>query len=103
MVMKFMLLPWKPELVFTGTSVMGVNPENGKFCSHVVRFELKLSSSVVINGFNLWLSLRCILCHHRKLWSNTVNATSTAVVSGYRLIKNLDAMNVYFDHSVVEL
>ncbi|XP_045813986.1 uncharacterized protein LOC123907672 isoform X1 [Trifolium pratense] len=35
MVMKFMLLPWKPELVFTGTSVMGVNPENGKFCSHV--------------------------------------------------------------------
>ncbi|KAJ7956629.1 SOUL heme-binding family protein [Quillaja saponaria] len=35
MVMKFMLLPWKPELVFTGTSVMGINPENGKFCSHV--------------------------------------------------------------------
>ncbi|XP_027364410.1 uncharacterized protein LOC113871516 [Abrus precatorius] len=35
MVMKFVLLPWKPELVFTGTSVMGVNPENGKFCSHV--------------------------------------------------------------------
>ncbi|KAE9608379.1 hypothetical protein Lal_00025931 [Lupinus albus] len=35
MVMKFRLLPWKPELVFTGISVMGVNPENGKFCSHV--------------------------------------------------------------------
>ncbi|KDP32346.1 hypothetical protein JCGZ_13271 [Jatropha curcas] len=35
MVMKFMLLPWKPELVFTGTSVMGINPENGKFCSHL--------------------------------------------------------------------
>ncbi|MED6132605.1 hypothetical protein PIB30_020615 [Stylosanthes scabra] len=35
MVMKFILLPWKPELVFTGTSVMGINPENGKFCSHV--------------------------------------------------------------------
>lgn len=35
MVMKFILLPWKPELVFTGTSVMGVNPETGKFCSHV--------------------------------------------------------------------
>nr|AFK48684.1 unknown [Lotus japonicus] len=35
MVMKFGLLPWKPELVFTGTSVMGINPENGKFCSHV--------------------------------------------------------------------
>lgn len=35
--MKFLLLPWKPELVFTGTSVMGINPENMKFCSHVVR------------------------------------------------------------------
>ncbi|GAV59728.1 SOUL domain-containing protein/DUF2358 domain-containing protein [Cephalotus follicularis] len=35
MVMKFMILPWKPELVFTGTSIMGVNPETGKFCSHV--------------------------------------------------------------------
>ncbi|KAJ1416268.1 hypothetical protein SESBI_17443 [Sesbania bispinosa] len=34
-VMRFALLPWKPELVFTGTSVMGINPENGKFCSHV--------------------------------------------------------------------
>ncbi|KAK9269159.1 hypothetical protein L1049_000928 [Liquidambar formosana] len=35
MVMKFVLLPWKPELVFTGTSIMGINPETGKFCSHV--------------------------------------------------------------------
>lgn len=35
MVMKFVLLPWKPELVFTGTSVMGVNPETNKFNSHV--------------------------------------------------------------------
>ncbi|XP_014632132.1 uncharacterized protein [Glycine max] len=35
MVMKLVLLPWKPELIFTGTSVMGINPENGKFCSHV--------------------------------------------------------------------
>lgn len=38
--MKFMILPWKPELVFTGTSVMGINPNNGKFCSHLVRFLL---------------------------------------------------------------
>jgi hypothetical protein len=36
MVMKFSLLPWKPELVFTGLSIMGVNPQNLKFCSHVV-------------------------------------------------------------------
>ncbi|XP_077211667.1 SOUL heme-binding family protein isoform X2 [Tasmannia lanceolata] len=35
MVMKFLLLPWKPELVFTGTSIMGINPETQKFCSHV--------------------------------------------------------------------
>ena len=34
--MKFVLLPWKPELVFTGLSIMGVNPQNLKFCSHVV-------------------------------------------------------------------
>jgi len=34
--MKFMLLPWKPELVFTGLSIMGVNPQNLKFNSHVV-------------------------------------------------------------------
>ncbi|KAJ9538972.1 hypothetical protein OSB04_031705 [Centaurea solstitialis] len=33
--MTFSLLPWKPLLVLTGTSVMGINPENGKFCSHV--------------------------------------------------------------------
>ncbi|PON56941.1 SOUL heme-binding protein [Parasponia andersonii] len=35
MVMKFVILPWKPELVFTGTSVMGINPETGKFSSHL--------------------------------------------------------------------
>ncbi|KAF6167266.1 hypothetical protein GIB67_043127 [Kingdonia uniflora] len=35
MVMKFALLPWKPELVFTGTSIMGINPQTQKFCSHV--------------------------------------------------------------------
>ncbi|XP_051150151.1 uncharacterized protein LOC127264693 [Andrographis paniculata] len=35
MVMRFILLPWKPELVFTGTSAMGINPETGKFCSHM--------------------------------------------------------------------
>ncbi|CAM8925488.1 unnamed protein product [Rhodiola kirilowii] len=34
MVMTFVLLPWKPELVFTGTSVMEISPKSGKFCSH---------------------------------------------------------------------
>ncbi|CAN6456213.1 unnamed protein product [Victoria cruziana] len=35
MMMNFSLLPWKPELVFTGTSVMGINPLTRKFSSHV--------------------------------------------------------------------
>ncbi|GAB2300373.1 hypothetical protein Dimus_034414 [Dionaea muscipula] len=35
MIMRFVLLPWNPELTFTGTSIMGINPDTGKFCSHV--------------------------------------------------------------------
>ncbi|KAJ0977829.1 hypothetical protein J5N97_013303 [Dioscorea zingiberensis] len=35
MEMRFGLLPWKPELVFTGCSIMGINPKTQKFCSHV--------------------------------------------------------------------
>ncbi|KAL3682063.1 hypothetical protein R1sor_000085 [Riccia sorocarpa] len=35
MTMTFSLLPWKPKLVFTGLSIMTVNPETGKFNSHV--------------------------------------------------------------------
>uniref|UniRef100_A0A1D1XUV7 Heme-binding-like protein At3g10130, chloroplastic n=1 Tax=Anthurium amnicola TaxID=1678845 RepID=A0A1D1XUV7_9ARAE len=35
MLMRFILLPWKPELVFTGISIMGINPETRKFYSHV--------------------------------------------------------------------
>ncbi|MCO5563143.1 hypothetical protein L7F22_016779 [Adiantum nelumboides] len=35
MTMRFALLPWKPELIFTGISVMGINPTTGKFISHV--------------------------------------------------------------------
>lgn len=43
MVMKFVLLPWKPELVFTGISIMGINPQTEKFCSHVVSFNILAS------------------------------------------------------------
>ncbi|KAF7135995.1 hypothetical protein RHSIM_Rhsim08G0067400 [Rhododendron simsii] len=46
MVMTFALLPWKPELVFTGTSIMGINPETGKFCSHVDFWD-----SITINNY----------------------------------------------------
>ncbi|XP_026661104.1 uncharacterized protein LOC103708809 [Phoenix dactylifera] len=35
-VMRFVLLPWKPELVFPGISIMGGNPQNQKFCSHAI-------------------------------------------------------------------
>ncbi|XP_008785444.1 uncharacterized protein LOC103704070 [Phoenix dactylifera] len=35
MVMRFFLLPWEPELVFTGISIMAVNPQTQKFCGHV--------------------------------------------------------------------
>ncbi|MQL98635.1 hypothetical protein Taro_031351 [Colocasia esculenta] len=35
MVMNFALLPWRPEAVFTGVSIMGINPQTRKFCSHV--------------------------------------------------------------------
>lgn len=39
MLMKFVLLPWKPELAFTGVSIMGVNPLTQKFCSHVDQWD----------------------------------------------------------------
>lgn len=35
MTMRFALLPWRPELIFTGISIMGINPTTGKFLSHV--------------------------------------------------------------------
>lgn len=51
MVMTFILLPWKPELVFTGTSVMGINPETEKFCSHVDYWDsLKKSDYFSLEG-----------------------------------------------------
>ncbi|KAM0974551.1 hypothetical protein ACFX13_017994 [Malus domestica] len=57
MVMKFIPLPWKPELIFTGTSVMGINPETGKFCSHVVG---TLLSDVILTCVDLdfWDSIK---------------------------------------------
>ncbi|XP_062090674.1 uncharacterized protein LOC133796970 [Humulus lupulus] len=38
-VMEYMMSPWKPEMVITGTSTMGINPETGKFCSHVDKWD----------------------------------------------------------------
>ncbi|XP_068648877.1 uncharacterized protein [Aristolochia californica] len=52
MVMKFLLLPWKPEVVFTGLSVMGINPVTQKFCSHV-----DLWDSIKNNDYFSWEGL----------------------------------------------
>lgn len=38
--MKLMTVPWKPRLVVTGTSIMHINPENHKFCSHVSKMNI---------------------------------------------------------------
>ncbi|XP_068343029.1 uncharacterized protein [Pyrus communis] len=56
MVMKFIPLPWRPELIFTGTSVMGINPENGKFCSHVVG--PPLSNVIICIDLDFWDSIK---------------------------------------------
>lgn len=34
MKMYFKLLPWQPEVVFTGLSIYGINPRTGRFKSH---------------------------------------------------------------------
>lgn len=52
MIMRFMLLPWKPELIFTGTSVMGINPHTGKFCSHIDYWDsIKNNDYFSLEGF----------------------------------------------------
>ncbi|KAK9101881.1 hypothetical protein Sjap_019135 [Stephania japonica] len=57
MVMKFALLPWKPELVFTGISIMGVNPETKKFCSHLDLWDsIKKNDYFSVEG--LWEVIR---------------------------------------------
>ncbi|CAL1359346.1 unnamed protein product [Linum trigynum] len=53
MVMRFIILPWQPELVFTGTSVMGVNPKTGKFCSHADYWD-SVSNNQFFSPEGLW-------------------------------------------------
>lgn len=50
MVMKFSVLPWKPDVVFTGTSIMGINPINNKFCKHVVSLYHNIISYELSDG-----------------------------------------------------
>lgn len=47
--MKFILLPWKHELVFKGTSVLGINSETKKFCSQVVKYYPSLYKLNIVN------------------------------------------------------
>jgi hypothetical protein len=37
MTMNFWIVLWQPQLIFTGVSIMRVNPETGKFNAHIVR------------------------------------------------------------------
>ncbi|KAH9322246.1 hypothetical protein KI387_016885, partial [Taxus chinensis] len=62
MVMTFGLLPWKPQLVFTGTSLMGLNPQTGKFCSHVDYWDsIKQNDYFSFEGFMDVVKQLCIL------------------------------------------
>lgn len=39
MTMNFWIVLWKPQLNFTGVSIMRVNPATGKFCAHIDRWD----------------------------------------------------------------
>ena len=43
MTMNFSIVLWKPQLIFTGVSIMRINPETRKFCSHIVSLKMLLS------------------------------------------------------------
>lgn len=68
---------------------MGVNPENGKFCSHVVssNYPVLLLSMVL----NFGCSRVMIFSIIEKMQSNAADATLIAVGSDCRHIENLDA------------
>lgn len=39
MTMNFWIVLWQPQLIFTGVSIMRVNPETGKFNAHIDRWD----------------------------------------------------------------
>ncbi|KAH9553797.1 hypothetical protein CY35_08G031600 [Sphagnum magellanicum] len=39
MTMNFWIVLWQPKLIFTGVSIMRINPETGKFCAHIDRWD----------------------------------------------------------------
>ncbi|KAF4364197.1 hypothetical protein G4B88_029174 [Cannabis sativa] len=54
-VMEYMISPWKPEMVITGTSTMGINPKTGKFCTHVVTSYASLSKTYRLKSETLFI------------------------------------------------
>jgi hypothetical protein len=39
MTMNFWIVLWQPKLIFTGVSIMRINPETGKFRAHIDRWD----------------------------------------------------------------
>jgi flavin reductase (DIM6/NTAB) family NADH-FMN oxidoreductase RutF len=59
MTMNFWIVLWKPQLIFTGVSIMRVNPETGKFCAHIVSFDIQPAVVILLTGV-----------YHPKLFDN---------------------------------
>eukprot|EP00898_Chlorokybus_atmophyticus_P007464 jgi/Chlat1/7719/Chrsp66S07197 len=56
MQMIFRLLPWQPQLTFTGVSIMGINPETGLFNKHIDKWD-----SIGNNEYLSWEGVREVL------------------------------------------
>ncbi|XP_071689298.1 uncharacterized protein [Rutidosis leptorrhynchoides] len=91
--MKYQGLPWKPLLVVTGTSVMVINPENGKFCSHVDYWDS-------VNN-NDYFSLEGLVDMMKQMWSYK---TPELVTPEYQTLKRTTSYEVrnYSPFIVVE-
>ena len=53
---------WKPKLIFTGVSIMGVNPENKQFnrCGHDISFSVSLGHFYLSpRATNMLIALDC--------------------------------------------
>ncbi|KAG6428451.1 hypothetical protein SASPL_112703 [Salvia splendens] len=83
--MKFVLLPWKPELVFTGTSVMGINAHNMKLCTHVDSWDsIQNNDHFSIEGF---LDMVKQVWSHRVFALLRVYKTPDVETPRYRILK----------------
>ncbi|PIA65431.1 hypothetical protein AQUCO_00100728v1 [Aquilegia coerulea] len=53
----FIILPWKPELVLTGISIMSINPKTQKCCSQVDRWD-SIENNEYYSSEGVWDVLR---------------------------------------------